>query len=156
MQVKVQKLIRTTWPRRPAAASGGELTHSVAPPSGGMCSRSDTLAPLADRSERRAELGREQPWLLPGGEMVAPVQLVEVDEVGVGPLGPAARDLVDLVREGAHRGRDRDALDVEEADRVLPVQAGGGNPGVRQPVERDVVQDLVPGQVADGMSGEGV
>src|ERR1043165_4540120 len=41
-----------------------------------------------------------------------------------GPLGPAAGDLVDLVREGAHGGRDGHALDVEEADRVL---AGAGS-----------------------------
>src|SRR4051812_29277458 len=31
MQVKVQKSIKTTWPRRPAAVNGGELSHWVAP-----------------------------------------------------------------------------------------------------------------------------
>ena len=47
-------------------------------------------------------------------------------------------------------------LDAEEVERVLPVQPGRGNRGVRQPVERDVVQDLVPGQVADRVPRDGV
>jgi hypothetical protein len=46
------------------------------------------------------------------------------------------------------------ALDVEEADRLLPVEPTRGDPGVRQPGERDVVEDLVPGEVADGVAGE--
>ncbi len=35
MQVYVQKLTTTTFPRRPSAVSGGELSHSFAPPSDG-------------------------------------------------------------------------------------------------------------------------
>src|SRR5689334_63686 len=88
--------------------------------------------------------------------MAAPVERVEVDEAGVGALGPAAGDLVYLVREGAHGGRDVHALDVEEAHRVLPVQPGRGDPGVGQPGKRDVVQHLVAGQVADRVPGEGI
>ncbi len=88
--------------------------------------------------------------------MAAPVDLVEVDELGVGPLGPAARGPVDLLMEDGDGGRDGHVLDAEEVERVLPVQPGRGNPGVRQPVECDVVQDFVPGQVADGVPGEGV
>src|SRR5215468_1188770 len=91
---------------------------------------------LAQGPECGAELSGEQLWLLPRGEVVAPVNFVEVDEVGVGALGPAARGLEDLVGEDADGGRDRHALDVEEPDRVLPVQPGGGNPRVRQPGER--------------------
>ena len=86
--------------------------------------------------------------------MIAPVDLVEVDEVGVGLLGPAPRRLVELSREDAHRCRNRDALDVEEAERVLPVEAPRGHPGVRQPRERDVVEDLVPGEVVDRVAVE--
>src|SRR6266508_3383262 len=35
MQVEVQKSTRTTFPRRPATVSGGELSHPVAPPKEG-------------------------------------------------------------------------------------------------------------------------
>src|SRR5262249_4421460 len=75
---------------------------------------------------------------------------------GVRPFGPAARGLVDLVGEDRDRRRDGDVLDAEEVERVLPVQAGRRDPGAGQPVERDVVEYLVPGQVADGMPGEGI
>jgi hypothetical protein len=51
--------------------------------------------------------------------VVAFVDLVEVDEVGVGLLGPGPRGLVELVRENADGGRDGDALEVEEAELVL-------------------------------------
>src|SRR5260370_31453556 len=48
-------------------------------------------AVVAQWPERRADLGREQFGLFPGGEVAAPVHLVEVGEAGVGLLGPAAR-----------------------------------------------------------------
>ena len=41
MQVSVQKFTRTTWPRSSAGPSGSELSHPVAPPSEGMCTRPD-------------------------------------------------------------------------------------------------------------------
>src|SRR6516162_2144621 len=80
----------------------------------------------AQRPERCPDFGREQVRLLPGGEVVALVDLVEVDELGIGLLSPAPRHLVELAREDAHRGRDGDALDVEEPELVLPVEAGRG------------------------------
>src|SRR5512135_3877451 len=95
---------------------------------------------LAQGAERRAELGREEVRLLPGGEVVALVDLVEVDEVEVRLLDPAARGPEDLVREDADGRRDGDALEIEEAELVLPVEAGRGDARVRQPVERDVVE----------------
>jgi hypothetical protein len=45
--------------------------------------------PLAQWPERGAELVREEFRILPGGEVVALVDGVEVDEVGMGLLGPA-------------------------------------------------------------------
>jgi hypothetical protein len=51
---------------------------------------------------------------LPGGEVVALVDLVVVDEVGVGTLGPAAGSLVELVGETVTEGRESGALDVEK------------------------------------------
>ena len=54
---------------------------------------------LAERPERRAQLFRKQLRLLPRGEVAAPVGLVEVDDVGVELLGPAARGPEDLAGE---------------------------------------------------------
>ena len=42
--------------------------------------------------------------------MAAPVDLVEVGQVGVGLLDPAARGLILLARKDAHGHRNRDAL----------------------------------------------
>src|SRR5215204_2399904 len=106
-----------------------------------------TITSLAKRPERGPHLGREELRLLPGREVVALVDLVEVDEVGIGLLGPTARRLIELTREDAHGGRNRGALDVEEAERVLPVETTGGYPGVRHPRHRDVVEDLVSCEV---------
>ena len=108
---------------------------------------------LAQGPEPGAELFREELRLLPGGEVPALVDLVEVDEVGVGLLGPAPRGVVLLAGEHAHGHRNGNALGVEEAALVLPVETGRGDPGVRQPVERDVVEDLVTGQLARGARG---
>ena len=79
--------------------------------------------------------------------MAAFGDLVVVDELGIRPLRPTPRSRVDLVGEDAYRDRDLDAPGVEEASRrmmcVVPVQARRGDRGVRQPVERDVVEDVV-------------
>jgi hypothetical protein len=56
--------------------------------------------------------------------------------------------LIELVGEDAYGERDRDVLGVEEVRLVLPVQAPRGNPGVRQPVQRDVVEEVIPGEGA--------
>src|SRR5205823_1344012 len=45
--------------------------------------------------------------------------------------------------------------DVEEAELVLPVETTRGNPCVRHPGERDVVEDLVSREVAYGVALEG-
>ncbi len=82
--------------------------------------------------------------LLPSGEVPAPVELVEIDEiVRVGALGPAPRGLIKLVGKDADGEWDGDVLGVEEVGLVLPVQPSRGNSGVRQPVERDVVQEVL-------------
>src|SRR5208282_6232865 len=63
---------------------------------------------LAQRLERRPDLGREQLGLFPGGEVAAPVDLVEVGDVGVGLLDPAARSLPDLAGERGEADRELD------------------------------------------------
>src|SRR4051812_8295936 len=103
---------------------------------------------LAKRSEAGAELRGEQVRLLPGGEVTALFDLVEVDELGIRPLGPAARRLVLLAGEHGDRDRDVHALGVEEPALVFPVQTRRRDAAVRQPVQRDVVEDLVTCELA--------
>src|SRR3954471_18398926 len=87
-----------------AAARAGRpqrrrVERLVAPLSDGM--RSGRVG-LAKRAEPRAQLGGVQLRLLPGGEVAALVELVVVDQVGVGLLCPTPRHLIELVREDAH------------------------------------------------------
>jgi len=104
---------------------------------------------LSEWLEGGAELLGEELGLFPGGEVAAAVELVVVDEVGgVGAFGPAAGGLVQLVGEHADGDGDGDGFGVEEAGGVLPIQPGGGDPGVGQPVQGDVVQQVVAGEVA--------
>jgi hypothetical protein len=87
--------------------------------------------------------------LFPGREVAASVELVEMDEVvGIRALCPGPRCLVQLVGKDADGKRNGDVLGLEEARLALPVETSGGNPGVREPVERDVVEDVVSGEVA--------
>ena len=85
--------------------------------------------------------------------MAALVDFVEVDEVGVGLLCPAARRLILLAGKDGDGNRDGHALHVEKATFVLPVKARRRDPRVRQPVQRDVVEDLVTRQFARGARG---
>ena len=76
-----------------------------------------------------------------------------MDEFRIRSLRPTPRGLILLARKDAHGYRNGDALGVEEAALVLPVETGRGDPGVRQPIERDVVEDLVTRQFARGARG---
>src|SRR6476661_6026614 len=82
-----------------------------------------------------------------------------MDESWKRPLRPASRGRIEIVREGARRHRDGDALDAEEGECVLrvetlPVEAGRRNRRVRQPGKRDVVEDVVSCEAAR-LSGKG-
>src|SRR3954468_3788178 len=103
MHVSVQKFTSTTWPRSSVGPSGSELSHPVAP-SREACAHVGRRS-LAKRPERRSDLGGEELRLLPGGEVAAPVDLVEIAEGGVGHLDPALRGSPDLV--GERREADR-------------------------------------------------
>src|SRR5271170_501888 len=138
--------------RRSAIASSGTPTRK-----GRISVSLDiSLRLSAQRPQARADLFGEDLRLFPGREVAAPVGLVVVDEVVIGPLGPAPRGLVALAGKGADGRRDRHIDRVVEGDLVFPVQAGRGDRRVRQPVQRDVVQDIVPGQGACGMPVDGV
>src|SRR5262249_4173323 len=105
------------------------------------------------RAEARADFFGKELRLFPSREVAALVDLVEVDEVGVGPFGPAPRRLILLARKDAHGHRNGHALGVEEATLVSPIETSRGDPGVREPVERDVVEDLLTRQFARGARG---
>ena len=88
--------------------------------------------------------------------MAALVDLVEVDDVRVARLDPAARRLPDLARERREAERDRRGRQRLPARGRgvrpvgLPVRPGRGGAGAGQPVERDVVEDVVAREVARG------
>src|ERR1700692_1553589 len=62
---------------------------------------------LAERLEGRANLGGEELRLLPGSEVASLVDLVEVDDVRVARLDPAARSPPDLARKRREAERHR-------------------------------------------------
>src|SRR5262245_21993598 len=68
---------------------------------------------LAQRSKRRADLLREELRLFPRGEVTALVELVVIDELGIGALGPAPRRLIEFVGKDAHGNREGHAFDGE-------------------------------------------
>src|SRR6266446_7633885 len=82
---------------------------------------SDRLFPK--RTEARAELFGKKLRLFPGSEMTALFHLVVVDEIGIGPLRPVPRGLVEFVREDAHGSWDFDALGTEKGELTLPIEA---------------------------------
>src|SRR5687768_5633916 len=88
------------------------------------------LTKSTNGSERRAELGCEQTWLLPCREVAAPVHLVVVDQLRICALRPAPGGLVLLSGEHGYRNWNGDALGVEESTFVFPIQARRGDAGV--------------------------
>src|SRR4051794_31420601 len=105
---------------------------------------------LPERFERLAHLLAEDLRLFPGREVAAFFEAVVVNQFGIRLLCPAPGGCVDLVGEGADGNRDLDAHGVEEAARrmvrVVPIELRRGDRGVRQPIERDVVEDVVSRQ----------
>src|ERR1700726_3608019 len=77
-----------------------------------------------------------------------------MDEIGIRFLGPAPRSRKEFVGEDTYGGRDNDALHAEERiTLVFPIETGPRERRIRQPSERDVVQNVVPGE-AFAASGE--
>jgi hypothetical protein len=82
---------------------------------------------------------------------------VEVDQVVVGLLGPAARRGDVLLREHGDRGREGNVgggVEVRAGHGLLPVQPGRERRGVGEPVQRGVVEPVVAGDGAVGVSDE--
>src|SRR5713101_3485651 len=99
--------------------------------------------PLAQRSERRTELGGEEFRLLPLRKVTALIGLMEINELVITTLSPASWRTADLAGKDRYGSRDRDVHGVEVVGVILPVQLCGRRPGVRQPVERDVVKHFI-------------
>src|SRR2546425_5179349 len=59
------------------------------------------------------------------------------------PAPPNSAAPEEFIREGARGHGDLDALRRKEAERALPVETSRGNPRVRQPEQRDVVEHIV-------------
>ena len=59
-----------------------------------------------------------------------------------------------LAGEDGHGHRDLDAFGVEKAALILPIETRRRDPRVRQPIKRDVVEDLVSRQFARGARGQ--
>ena len=74
-----------------------------------------------------------------------------MDEIVVGALGPTPRSLVDLLREDAYGSRNGDVVVVEEGALVFHIEPSAGHARVRQPGKGDVVEDVVPCEVAVGL-----
>src|ERR1700722_19726882 len=98
----------------------------------------------AERPEAGSDLRRKALRLLPGSEVSALGELIVVDQFRIRPLCPAPRGWIKFVREDAHGDRDGDALGVEiPFAKIFPVETGAGKRRVRQPGDRDVVEDVV-------------
>src|SRR6266849_5246293 len=111
---------------------------------GGLAESGNSTAPLlAQRSEARANLFRKELRLFPGRKVPAFLHLVVMDQFGIHPLCPAPRGWIEFVREDAHGNRDGDAFGVEIPEFVLPIETGARKRRVRQPGDRDVVEDVV-------------
>src|SRR4029077_1270218 len=67
-----------------------------------------------------------------------------MDEFGIGLLGPASWSRIEFVRKDAHGGRGDDASHAEERITLaFPIEPSPRERRIRQPSERDVVQDVV-------------
>src|SRR5580704_4373661 len=77
-----------------------------------------------------------------------------MDQFGKRPLRPASWSRIEFVGKHAHGGWDNDAPDAEERiTLVFPIETSPRKRCIRQPGERDVVQDVVSGE-AFAASGE--
>src|SRR6266850_3258396 len=112
---------------------------------------------LPERSEGGAQLGGEKLWPFPGCEVAALVDLVEIDQVAIGAAGPCLRGAIDVLRKygDGHRQRDLGSLPRGRlrgvASDVLPIQAPRRGRAVGEPVQCEVVKDLVFGRSLRGI-----
>src|SRR3954465_15835946 len=107
--------------------------------------RSSSLR-VPEGSERRAEFVRKKRRLFPRREGPAFVEPVVVDELGIRLLRPAPWRLIELLWKCTDRSRDRNAFRGKKRQLAFPIQPGRGDRRVGEPIERDVVEDVVSRQ----------
>ena len=74
--------------------------------------------------------------------MPAFVEFVVMDQFRIRPLRPASRGGIEFVWKDAHGSGDNDASDAEERiTLVLPIETSPRERRIRQPGERDVVEE---------------
>ena len=77
-----------------------------------------------------------------------------MDPFGIRLLCPTPWGWIEFVREDAHGNRDGDAFRIEVPFApILPIEASAGKRRVRQPGDRDVVENVVARE-AFGFSGK--
>src|SRR5829696_3393169 len=104
------------------------------------------------RPEPCAHIVNDRLRLLPCGEVPAFRMTVVEEEIRIGSLRPTSRTFGDLLRENAYDSRNGDAQVVDEAALELRIEPSRGNPRVRQPGKRDVVEDVVASKRSVGLT----
>jgi hypothetical protein len=67
-----------------------------------------------------------------------------MDQFGIRLLCPAPRGWIEFVREDAHGNRDGNAFGIEiPFAPILPIETGARKRCVRQPGDRDVVENVI-------------
>jgi len=67
-----------------------------------------------------------------------------MDQFWIRPLCPAPRGWIEFVREDAYRNRDGDTFGIEiPFPKILPIETSARKGRVRQPGDRDVVENVV-------------
>jgi hypothetical protein len=76
-----------------------------------------------------------------------------MNEPGICALRPTPRRRVDLVGEDADGRGDQDVLRGKKRQLAFPIETRGRDRRVRQPVEGDIVEDVVSRLLDDGIYG---
>ena len=71
------------------------------------------------------------------------IKFVVMNQLWKSSLRPTARALIKLIGESTHSHRNGHALWREKRELVFPVQTSRRNRGARQPIERDVIKDII-------------
>src|SRR5438445_12774223 len=90
---------------------------------GGTSCAPRSSARFAEGSEAGPNLFREGLRLLPGGKVAALIELVVMNELGIGALRPAPRSLVELFGKRADGDRNGNMLRCKERKLAFPVKA---------------------------------
>src|SRR5438105_13382882 len=78
--------------------------------------------------------------------MAALRQAIVVDELGISLFSPTLRCRVNLVGKNAHGGWYLNALWCKEWELAFPIQSSRGDGRICQPVQGDVVENVLPSE----------